>query len=114
MLGLELKVTSEVTERLIKENKTQSDKLKKFATLLRIPRLHWKYIEKHGVDEFVDYCEDVVKRDRAIVMAKQAEKAKLALRLDYGLLKRNKDNAGFSERYGMNQTDIKQNAPFEL
>jgi hypothetical protein len=51
------------------------------------------------VDEFVEYCEDVVKRDRALQMAKEAEKTRLTLRTDWNILKRSKDVGGFSERY---------------
>ena len=60
--------------------------MRKFATLLRIPRLHWDYIEKHGVDEFVDYCEDIVRKERALKMVNEAEKKKLTLRNDYAIL----------------------------
>jgi len=102
LLGLELRVTSAVTERVISDNKEQAVKLKKFATLLRIPRLHFEYIEKHGVDEFVDYCEDVVRRERALKKAKEAEKKKPVIRNDYDVLKKAKNNAGFSERYKFN------------
>ena len=42
--------------------------------MLRIPRLHNQYIEKHGVNEFVDYCEDVVKRERAMEDVREAKK----------------------------------------
>ena len=80
--------------------------------MLRIPRLHFEYIEKHGVDEFVEYCEDVVRRDRAIVKAKEADKKKLSLRNDYDILKKAKNVGGFSERYKFNQTDVKHAGPF--
>ena len=55
---------------MIETNKWQAEKLKHFATMLRIPRLHFDYIEKHGVDEFVDYCEDIVKRERIMIAEK--------------------------------------------
>lgn len=114
LLGLEIKVTSAVTDRLIKDNEVQAVKLRKFATLLRIPRLHWNYIEKHGVDEFVDYCEDIVRRERALKMAEEANKKKLELRSDYAVLKKIKNVGGFSERHRHNMTDVKTSAPFEL
>jgi hypothetical protein len=31
-------------------------------TLLKIPRLHDKYIKEHGVHEFVKQCQEVVHR----------------------------------------------------
>lgn len=107
-------MASAVTERLIRDNEVQAVKLRKFATLLRIPRLHWDYIEKHGVDEFVDYCEDIVRRERANKMATEAEKVKLELRTEYNILKKSKNVGGFSERYRHNLTDVKASAPFEL
>ena len=55
-------------------------KLKKFATIIRIPRLHFDYIEKYGVNEFVTYCEDIVRRERALLDLKKAEKQKIDLR----------------------------------
>ena len=64
-LSLEIKVCTAIKDKMISQNEFQAEKLRKFATLLRIPRLHWQYIEKHGVNEFVDYCEDIVKRERA-------------------------------------------------
>ena len=64
-MGLEIKVCNAIKDKMISQNEFQAEKLRKFATLLRIPRLHFEYIEKHGVNEFVDYCEDIVKRERA-------------------------------------------------
>ena len=57
-----------------------TEKLKKFATIIRIPRLHFEYIEKYGVNEFVTYCEDIVRRERALLDLKKAEKQKIDLR----------------------------------
>ena len=59
---------------MIDTNKWQAEKLKKFATLLRIPRLHFEYIEKHGVNEFVAFCEDIVRKEKALLQAEKAEK----------------------------------------
>jgi hypothetical protein len=47
-------------------------KLRKFATIIKIPRLHFEYIEKYGVNEFVTYCEDIVKRERSLIDLKKA------------------------------------------
>lgn len=50
-----------------------AEKLKKFATIIKIPRLHFDYIEKYGVNEFVTYCEDIVKRERSIIDLKKGQ-----------------------------------------
>lgn len=62
--------------------------MKQFATQLRIPRLHFEYIEKHGVDEFVEFCEDIVRRERTIIAEKQADKERIDLRTDYKMFKK--------------------------
>ena len=49
----------------MEEVEWQREKLRKFATILRVPRLHHKYIDDHGVDEFVEFTERVVKAERA-------------------------------------------------
>lgn len=65
-LTLEIDVATTIKDMIIDQNKWQAEKLRKFGTLLRVPRIHFQYIEKHGIDEFVEFCEDVVKRERAI------------------------------------------------
>ena len=52
---------------MLNENTQMGAKLRKFATIIKIPRLHFEYIEKHGVNEFVTYCEDIVKRERSLI-----------------------------------------------
>jgi len=41
--------------------------------MLRVPRLHFQYIEKHGVDELVDFCEDIVRREKAVQAAEETK-----------------------------------------
>lgn len=89
-MGYEIDVATIIKDKMITQNEIQEKKLKKFATLLRIPRLHFEYIEKHGVDEFVDFCEDIVKRERSLLDVEKAEKERLNLRNDYSIVKLNK------------------------
>ena len=65
LMSLEINICEAIKERMLSENKGLIAKLKEFATILRIPRRHNKYIEEHGVDELIDFCEDIVKRERA-------------------------------------------------
>jgi hypothetical protein len=83
----EVEICTRIKDRVIEENTTQAAKLTKFATLLRIPRLHFEYIEKHGVNEFVEYCEKVVRRERLIIESKKAKEKVINLRKDYSVLK---------------------------
>ena len=65
-MSIEVDVATTLKDRLIDENIQMKTKLSKFATLLRIPRTHFEYIEKHGVDEFVDFCEQIVRTERSL------------------------------------------------
>lgn len=102
----EIQINSLIKDKIIETNREQAKKLVKFATMLRIPRLHFDYIEKHGVSEFVEFCEDVIKRERAIEANGKYEKEKLSLRNDYTVLKLRKNRLEESQRRRHNQTDV--------
>jgi hypothetical protein len=72
IMGIEIRVNNAIKDRFISSNSEQGEKLKKFATILRIPRLHLEYIEKNGVFEFIEHCEDIIKKERATESAAQA------------------------------------------
>lgn len=36
-------------------------KMKQFATLLRIPRAHHKYINHYGAYDFIQKCEEIIR-----------------------------------------------------
>lgn len=76
----EVDICTLIKDKMINENTWQAEKLKKFATLLRIPRLHFDYIEKHGINEFVNYCEDIVRRERNTQEEKKMVKLRVELR----------------------------------
>ena len=61
----------------------QKEKLRKLATMLRVPRLHFQYIEKHGVDELVDFCEDNVKIEKSVQAAEETKQMKVHLRSEF-------------------------------
>ena len=56
MLTLEINVATAIKDKIIHENRWQQEKLKKFATMLHIPRLHFQFIQENGIDKFVDKC----------------------------------------------------------
>ena len=35
-------------------------KMKQFATLLRIPRAHHKYVDEHGAYDFIEKCNELI------------------------------------------------------
>ena len=82
-----MKVANAITEKMKEETEWQREKLRKFATILRVPRLHFDYIEKHGVDEFVEFCESVVKRERAVQNDKESKALTYELRKEVAVKK---------------------------
>ena len=76
--------------------------------------MHFQYIDKHGVDEFVDYCEDIVKRERAVVDEKRAQKMQVDLRNDYSMLKLHRANLDLDERMRDNKIAIRKSRPFSM
>ena len=87
--------------------------------MLRIPRLHFDYIDKHGVDEFVEFCEDIVKRERAKADAERAQKMQVDLRNDFSCYKLKRYGAGgnnleLGERLQLKMKECKTTKPFVL
>jgi len=98
LMGIEIRVNNAIKDSMISTNQEQAEKLKKFATILRIPRLHFEYIEKHGVFEFIEYCEDIIKKERALEKAGIAGKLKLELRNDFSVAKVTNRHKSLSSR----------------
>lgn len=97
-LVAEIDVCTVIKEKMLVQNKQQADKLRKFATMLRVPRLHFEYIEKHGFNEFVDYCEDIVRRERALNDVNAADKQRVEMRNRWSITKLRKQNQPISEK----------------
>ena len=114
LMGIEIRVNNAIKDSMISTNQEQAEKLKKFATILRIPRLHFEYIEKHGVFEFIEYCEDIIKKERALEKAGIANKLKLELRNDYSVTKVTNRHKSLSSRLTLGQKEVRQTDPFNL
>jgi len=56
LLTLEIDVCTAIKDKIIGERDWQQERLKKFATMLHIPRLHFDFILTNGIDKFVDKC----------------------------------------------------------
>jgi hypothetical protein len=116
LMNHEINVCTAIKDKMLGENKWQAEKLRKFATILRIPRLHFEYIEKHGIDEFVDFCEGVVKRERAVLEKGKAQQLQAELRGDFQTYKLKKYGPGLelSERTQLQDKEVKIEKPFAM
>lgn len=113
-LTAEIDVNSLIVSKLLAENKWKSEKLRKFGTMLRIPRLHFDYIDKHGFNEFVDYCEDIVKRERALQEMREVDQGRIELRGKHAIQKLKKMKLSQQERFDENQKGRLFMSPFKL
>lgn len=60
MAAIEAQVHEKVVDKLQQDIDTLKKQLREMATILKIPRLHHKYLREHGVNEFIDKCKEVV------------------------------------------------------
>jgi ERCC4-related helicase len=102
----EVTICTLIKDKMVSENKWQAEKLIKFATMLRIPRYHFDYIEKYGVNEFVDYCEEVVRRERNMQEQKKVNEKRVELRQQYSILKTNRSKLEGMDQHKLNMIDI--------
>lgn len=101
-------------KKLLAENKWKSEKLRKFGTMLRVPRLHFDYIDKHGFNEFVDYCEDIVRRERALQDMREASQARVELRGKHQISRLRKMNLSMQEKHSNQMKDQYCKSPFKM
>ena len=52
-------------------NAEKTQQLRKFAFLLRVPRLHHEYIERYGVDPFIENFTAVLAEKKAVIDEKK-------------------------------------------
>jgi hypothetical protein len=62
-LTFEVDIATTIKDKMVDTNLWQKNKLRKFATLLRIPRLHHEYIEKNGILDFIEYSQDIIRKE---------------------------------------------------
>lgn len=108
-MTLEVKVCTAIKDKMLSENKWMAEKLRKFATIIRIPRLHFDYIEKYGINTFVDFCEDIVRRERAVLKKDAANKKRIDLRQAYSIKNMNLNYGPADKRFKAHLKDIKLN-----
>ena len=106
-MTLEVKVCTAIKDKMLSENKWMAEKLRKFATIIRIPRLHFEYIEKYGINTFVDFCEDIVRRERAVLKKNEANKKRIDLRQAYSIKNMNMNYGPADKRIKAQLKDMK-------
>ena len=50
---MEVHVLDKVLEKALSDNKEKTNLLRQFAFVLKTPRLHHEYIERNGIDPFI-------------------------------------------------------------
>tara|TARA_B110000285_G_C15118849_1_gene615847 strand:+ start:1101 stop:1421 length:321 start_codon:yes stop_codon:yes gene_type:complete len=102
----EVEICTQIKDKMLNENQQMAVKLKKFATIIKIPRLHFEYIEKYGVNEFVTYCEDIVKRERSLIDLKKAKEMQVELRNEMSIQAIKKIQGPMEERIKAKKLDM--------
>ena len=62
----------------------------------------------------MEYCEDIVRREKALIEAGKAEKKKLELRSNYSTLSIKRKRGEMSERIKQGNTNLRFNSPFKM
>lgn len=86
-MTIEINVAETIKSKIEEECAWMREKLKKFAYYLRVPREHHKYLDENGVDEFVEYTESIVKREKAKLDDLEAKRLVSELRKDLAVKK---------------------------
>lgn len=59
-------VQEKLLERALKDNREKTDHLRKFAFILKVPRMHHEYIERNGVDPFITQFTKLIAENQAL------------------------------------------------
>ena len=62
----ECHVLEKLNERALADNREKTNLLRKFAFVLRVPRLHHEYIERNGIDPFIDNFTKIISENQAL------------------------------------------------
>ena len=55
-----------VLEKALDDNQKKTNLLRQFAFVLKTPRLHHEYIERFGVDPFIDKFTQIISENQAL------------------------------------------------
>ena len=60
---LETTVQEHLIAKLIQENNKNLRTIRDLELTLKVPRMHYKFIEEHGIHSFVQQCQAIVERE---------------------------------------------------
>lgn len=63
---MEVHVLEQVLKKSLADSKEKTNLLRTFAFVLKVPRMHHEYIERNGVDPFVDQFTKVLAENKAL------------------------------------------------
>ena len=63
---MEVHVLDKVLEKALSDNKEKTDLLRQFAFVLKTPRLHHEYIERNGIDPFIQKFTRLISENQAL------------------------------------------------
>ena len=62
----EVFVLDKVLEKALSDNKEKTNLLRQFAFVLKTPRLHHEYIERNGIDPFIEKFTKIIAENKAL------------------------------------------------
>lgn len=66
IFAMEVLVLEKVLERALQDNREKTNLLRQFAFVLKTPRLHHEYIERNGVDPFIEKFTKLISENQAL------------------------------------------------
>ena len=63
---MEVHVLEKVLEKALEDNKEKTNLLRQFAFVLKTPRMHHEYIERNGVDPFIEKFTKLMSENKAL------------------------------------------------
>ena len=66
IFSMENLVLEKVLERALKDNVDKTNLLRQFAFVLKVPRMHQEYIERNGIDPFIEKFTQIISENKAL------------------------------------------------
>lgn len=63
---MEVCVLEEVIKKSLADSKEKTSMLRNFAFVLKVPRMHHEYIERNGVDHFIEKFTQILAENKAL------------------------------------------------
>ena len=62
----EVHVLEKLLERALADNKQKTDLLRQFAFVLKVPRMHHEYIQRNGIDPFIEKFTQLISENATL------------------------------------------------